>query len=133
MKLSTKRNWRKRSPQAQGAWVSHTLWALPAAPGTALAGAPGRRQIANVQAPGCPGPPPPELPQALASSSRLGGEAAPGPRSWPRFHLSLQGCIHSRPVSFPGPSGLAWLGSLSSLQGPPWPGNHRFSESVFGC
>ena len=69
--------------------------------------------------PATQGPCPLELSKPLASSSWLGEEAALGTRSWPRFHLSLQGCIHSRPVSFPGPSGLAWLGSLSSLQVPP--------------
>lgn len=69
MKLSAKRNWRTRSPQAQGAWVSHALWAPPAAPATALAGAPGRRQMGNVQVPSHPGPLPPELSQPLASSS----------------------------------------------------------------
>lgn len=80
MKLSAKRNWSKKSPQAQGAWVSHTFWAPPAAPATALAGAPGRRQMSSVQAPSYPGPLPLELSQPLASSSQL-GEAALGTRS----------------------------------------------------
>lgn len=61
-------------------------------------------------------PCPLELSQPFASISQLGGEAALGSRSWPRFHLSLQGCIHPCPASCPAPSGLAWLASLSSLR-----------------